>query len=74
MVRRRKIEEDQFNGKVTWRIIYQDFKRRHPNLSKKAVRFEPHDYATILIYLDDGLRLIYNYDEHKAVILSVNWK
>lgn len=60
--------------KITWDVIYEDFKFRHPNLSKRVVHWHSHDYATILVYLEDGMRLTYNYDAKKAVILGADWK
>lgn len=56
--------------KITWSVIFEDFERRHPNLSKRVVRWCSHDYATILIFLDDGNRLTYNYDTKRAVITA----
>lgn len=55
--------------KITWTVIFEDFERRHPNLSKKVASWCSHDYATILIYMTDGMRLVYNYDTKMAVIV-----
>ena len=52
--------------KVTWQVIYDDFVRRHPNLSKDAVDYRPHSYATIIIWFKGGKKMLYNYDEKKA--------
>ena len=52
--------------KVTWRKVYADFKKRHPNLSKKSACFCPYDYAEILVYLKDGTKLSYNYDTRRV--------
>lgn len=60
--------------KITWNKIFKDFKRRHPNLSKNVSYWRPFDYATIIIYLKDGMIITYNYDEHRAYILSTRWK
>lgn len=60
--------------KITWRMMFTDFKRRHPHLSKQVVYWSPHDYGCIIIYLKDGMKLIYNCDDHKAQILSTSWK
>lgn len=61
------------NEKITWKKILADFKQRHPRLAKKVIYWCPHDYATILIHLEDGMKITYNYDDHKAVILSTSW-
>ena len=53
------------NGKITWSDVYDDFKRRHPSLSKIAPDFQPYNYATIKLYFIDGKRMTYNYDTKK---------
>ena len=52
--------------KITWEVIFDDFKQRHPNLAKRINRYNSYGYATIQIYLDDGMKLIYNYDTKRA--------
>ena len=52
--------------KITWRKIYADFERRHPNLSKMSANFIPYDYAEIFIYLKDGTKLVYNFDTRRV--------
>ena len=41
--------------KITWDVIYDDFKKEYPKL-------KPYDYATILIFFLDRVRMTYNYD------------
>lgn len=53
--------------KTTWRMIYMDFKRRHPNLSKTAPCYRPYGYAEILIYRNDGSKMTYNYDTQRVL-------
>lgn len=60
--------------KIPWREIYSDFRRRHPNLAKKVLKWHPHDFLTILLYLEDGMKITYDYFDHKATILSSRWK
>lgn len=48
--------------KITWNVIFKDFKGRHPKLSKNAIHFEPYDYATILIWFVGGKKMTYDYD------------
>ena len=50
-------------------MILTDFKNRHPKLSKQITYWCPHDYLTILIYLKDGMKLTYDYNNHEAKIL-----
>ena len=62
------------NRKITWQMVYDDFERRHPNLSKRVSRWAPYDYAAILIYIKDGMILEYNYDSSTAVIITDDHK
>ena len=50
-----------------------DFKERHPKLGKEVCWWCPQDYATILIHLKDGMKITYNYDDHRATILCTKW-
>lgn len=56
--------------KTTWTKIFQDFKQRHPTLTKQVSKWQPHSYATIEVKLVDGMSMIYNYDEHRAMIIN----
>lgn len=49
-------------SKLPWQDIYKKFRQTHPNLSKMSVGFAPYGYAEILVYLEDGSKLSYNYD------------
>lgn len=57
--------------KVTWTVIYRDFKRRHPNLAKMIMDWRPMGYATIQIWLKDGSLMSYDYDEHMAKFIRI---
>ena len=48
-------------SKVTWRDVLMDFKQRHPNLAKMVVDYRPYDYGTIIVYLNDGQTMLYDY-------------
>jgi hypothetical protein len=52
--------------KVSWDDIFKDFKRRHPNLKKMVMRWEPFGFATVRIFLKDSAQLVYNYDTKQA--------
>ena len=55
------------DGKVTWGMIFDDFKRRHPRLSKSVRQWKPWNYLTIVIDMTDGTRMLYDYYTHKAI-------
>lgn len=59
--------------KITWNVIYKDFKSRHPSLRKEVVYWRPYDYATILLYMSDGRYATYNYDRRAVRFLSGTW-
>lgn len=52
--------------KITWEVIYKDFRRRHPTLKKEVLHWRPHSYSTIILYLKDGSRMLYDYDFSRA--------
>ena len=65
-MRKKKDDEPK---KITWDYIYQDFKRRHPNLGKSVYGFRPYNYATIPLFFPDRVHATYNYDTKRLSIL-----
>ena len=55
--------------KITWLKIYNDFRKRHPNMRKEVIHWCPKDYLTIELWLKDGSRLNYYYWDHKATFI-----
>lgn len=51
------------SSKITWEVIFKEFKIRYPKLSKSVSHWKPYNYAEVLIILKDNTNLIYNYDE-----------
>lgn len=62
------------SDKLPWDKIRDDFKQRHPTLAKQIYHVQPYGYATVEIWLRDGMILAYNYDEHRADILCACWE
>lgn len=60
--------------KVTFDVIYADFRRRHPNLSREVVHWKPLNTLKIKIYMSDGMIIVYDYWTHRATICSANWR
>lgn len=60
--------------KITWSMIYDDFKRRHPKLRKDVIHWCPFDYLTIELYFKDGRKGIYTYFDHKMIWSHGRWK
>lgn len=60
--------------KTTWKNVFEDFKNRHPNLSKYVVRWCPYDYGTIKLHLSDGEEAVYNITTHETKFLPRDQK
>ena len=60
-------------GKVTWRDVLDDFKKRHPTLAKLVTDYRPHSYGTIIILFTDGKTMTYDYDAKKGTWIE-DWK
>ena len=58
-------------NKITFKMIYIDFKKRYPRLAKMVIHWQPHSYATIYVKLKNGMELTYDIDTERATILSI---
>ena len=56
--------------KITWSDILSDFKKKYPRLSRRIVSYRPYGYMTIVVYLADGEKVIYNQFDKKACFIS----
>lgn len=64
-----QMEGDGMRNKITWEKIYKDFKLRFPHLSKEVIHWHPYEFATIKLWMKDGSRMTYNYDQRKAIFV-----
>lgn len=55
-------------------IVFKKFKEIYPTLSKQVVYFYPTNLLTIIVYLEDGSKLSFDYDYGRAVRLKDRWK
>lgn len=46
--------------KFTYKDLYNDFCKNHPKLKKKILWWCPCGYMTIMLYLDEGVKLLYD--------------
>lgn len=46
--------------KVTWKDIFENFKIVYPNFSKRAKDFKPYNYMSIMIFMTDGTKVVYD--------------
>lgn len=58
--------------KITWKMILRDFKVHHPHAAKRIVYWRPHSYSEIVIYLDDGIKILYDYNQHASKVYDEN--
>lgn len=56
--------------KLTWENIYKDFRTTYPSIAKEVLGFEPHSFATILLFFRENKRMLYNYDTKELIALS----
>lgn len=47
-------------SKITWNDIYEEFRKKFPQMSKTAIRYAPYGYMSILVYFSDGSKLVYD--------------
>lgn len=57
--------------KVTWKEIFDNFKAVYPNLSKGVRDFVPYNYMSIIVYLPDGTKMIYDDVVKRAKMIAV---
>lgn len=56
--------------RITWDVIFQDYKKRHSKKAKEVLHYCPHSFATILLYFPNRCRALYNYDTKEFRMLS----
>lgn len=56
--------------KVTWKDIFNNFKSVYPRLSKEAQDYRPYNYMSIIVYLADGTKVVYDDMVKRAKMLA----
>lgn len=56
--------------KVTWRDVFDHFKAVYPTLAKSAKDFRPHDYMSIVVYFEDGSKMMYDDVRKRAKLIT----
>lgn len=49
--------------------MFKEFQSIYPNLSKQVIRYHPHMYYSIYVFLEDGTVFDYNCNEKRATIV-----
>lgn len=52
-----------------WKDIFNNFKSVYPRLSKEAQDYRPYNYMSIVVYLEDGTKVIYDDMAKRAKML-----
>lgn len=59
--------------KITWKMIYKQFRITYPNLRKDIYHWCPYDYLAIRIHFCDGRTGIFDYLQNKLEYIE-NWR
>lgn len=54
----KKMEE--IMSKISWESLYENFKSIYPRLSRSSVYFRPFGYMSIVVYFEDGMKMVYD--------------
>lgn len=65
---RSKMEE--IMSKISWESLYENFKSIYPRLSRSSVYFRPFGYMSIVVYFEDGMKMIYDDLRKQAYITA----
>lgn len=68
LVHEQKMEE--IMSKISWESLYENFKSIYPRLSRLSVYFRPFGYMSIVVYFEDGMKMIYD-DLRKQAYITV---
>lgn len=48
------------SNKITWKMVYDEFKNIYPSKRREAIHYEPFGPSEILIFMLDGSKYVYN--------------
>lgn len=57
------------SNELTWKDIYNEFRQLHPNMKKQVADYRPHSYLTIVVYMKDGSKVLYDYTTKRCSFL-----
>lgn len=57
-------------GQVTWKMIFNDFKERYPEIGGDTIYWCAYNYATIYIVTKGLKKFAYNYDTKEVKYLK----
>lgn len=57
-------------SKISWENLYENFKSIYPRLSRSSVCFRPFGHMSIVVYFEDGMKMVYDDLRKQARITS----
>ena len=66
--REKKMEE--IMSKISWESLYENFKSIYPRLSRSSVYFRPFGYMSIVVYFENGMKMVYDDLRKQAYITA----
>ena len=57
-------------SKISWESLYENFKSIYPRLSRSSVYFRPFGYMSIVVYFEDGMKMVYDDLRKQAYITA----
>lgn len=57
-------------AKLSWDNVYEHFKVIYPKLGKMSVHFCPSGYMSIMVYLSDGTKMVYDDLKKQAKMIA----
>lgn len=64
----KKMEE--IMSKISWESLYENFKSIYPRLSRSSVYFRPFGYMSIVVYFENGMKMVYDDLRKQAYITA----
>ena len=57
-------------SKISWESLYENFKSIYPRLSRSSVYFRPFGYMSIVVYFENGMKMVYDDLRKQAYITN----
>lgn len=65
-----RVKMEEIMSKISWESLYENFKSIYPRLSRSSVYFRPFGYMSIVVYFEDGMKMIYDDLRKQAYITA----
>ena len=55
-----RVKMEEIMSKISWESLYENFKSIYPRLSRSSIYFRPFGYMSIVVYFEDGMKMVYD--------------